>query len=310
MKSGLLQLLLIGCGLVSFGIGVIINLARILLALNRDWTDFTVTMHSLGLFIFSLLSFSAAILLMYKRPTHNLNPTKLKSNLGMAYFIMGILITSLSLLALYSIIPEFFSPQGFSQLGNIVQAITVALFIASTLLFINIYFESKSKVLYWYSFGLGLYAIGVISSIIIPTINTPLFWIGQITQYTGSVFFLIAIGNAKGEGRWTAAFKRNKVQFEYLFTHMIDGFAYHEIILDDKKKPVDYVFLEFNEAFTKMTGIGRDAIGKRVTEVLPGIEKRPCKLDTNLRRSRPNWKYGKVRKLCSTAQKMVRCFRL
>ena len=285
LKSGLLQLLLIGCGLVSFGIGVIINLSRILLSLNRDWTDFTVTMHSLGLFIFSLLSFAAAILLLYKQPTHNLNPTKLKSNLGMAYFLMGILITSLSLLALYNVLPEFFSPQGFSVLGNSVQAITLALFIASTILFIHIYSESKSKVLYWYSLGLGLYAIGVISSITISAINTPLFWIGQITQYTGSVFFLIAIGNAKGEGRWTAAFKRNKVQFEYLFTHMIDGFAYHEIILDDDKKPVDYVFLEFNEAFTRMTGIGREAIGKRATEVLPGIEKDPS-----------NWIqiYGKV----------------
>lgn len=56
---------------------------------------------------------------------------------------------------------------------------------------------------------------------------------------------------------------------------MMDGFAYHEIILNEHNEPVDYLFLEFNDAFSKMTGIGREAIGKRVTEVIPGIEKDP-----------------------------------
>ncbi len=277
MKSGLLQLLLISCGLISFGVGVLISLARILLALNRDLTDFTVTMHSLGLFIFSLLSFSAAVLLMYKRSTYISNRAKLKSNAILAYLITGIIMAILSILALYSVIPEFFAPEGSTLVNNLVIVITFILFVASTLLFSSIYFESRSKVLYWYSLGLALYAIGVVSTVIMPTIDTPLSWIGRITQYAGSVFFLIAIWNARETSRWTAAFKRNKVQFEYLFTNMMDAFAYHEIILADNEEPIDYVFLEFNNAFTKITGIERDAIGKRVTEVLPGIEKDPAK---------------------------------
>ncbi len=33
------------------------------------------------------------------------------------------------------------------------------------------------------------------------------------------------------------------------------GAAYHKIILDDNGKPVDYVFLEVNRAFERLTGL-------------------------------------------------------
>jgi PAS domain S-box-containing protein len=61
------------------------------------------------------------------------------------------------------------------------------------------------------------------------------------------------------------------------FEKMMDGFAYHKIIVDKAGKPVDYVFLEVNSAFERMTGLKRENIlGKRVTEVMPGIEKDPA----------------------------------
>jgi len=52
------------------------------------------------------------------------------------------------------------------------------------------------------------------------------------------------------------------------------GAAYHKIILDDKDKPVDYVFLEVNRAFERLTGLkAKDILNKRITEAIPGIEK-------------------------------------
>jgi len=57
----------------------------------------------------------------------------------------------------------------------------------------------------------------------------------------------------------------------------MDGFAYHKIIVDQAGKPVDYVFLEVNAAFEKLTGLKREKIiGKKVTEVLKGIENDPA----------------------------------
>ncbi len=74
-----------------------------------------------------------------------------------------------------------------------------------------------------------------------------------------------------------AALKESEAKYRSLFENMIDGFAYHKIVVDRKGKPVDYVFLEANNAFEKLTGLKRqDITGKRVTGVLPGIENDPA----------------------------------
>ncbi|OJV35493.1 MAG: hypothetical protein BGO29_05265 [Bacteroidales bacterium 36-12] len=50
------------------------------------------------------------------------------------------------------------------------------------------------------------------------------------------------------------------------------AYAHHRIIADDNDVPVDYVFLEVNEAFEKMTGLVADeVINKTVTIVMPDI---------------------------------------
>lgn len=52
------------------------------------------------------------------------------------------------------------------------------------------------------------------------------------------------------------------------------GFAYHKIILDDRGNPVDYEFIEVNDAFAKLTGLSqKDLPGRTVRQVLPDIEK-------------------------------------
>ncbi len=78
----------------------------------------------------------------------------------------------------------------------------------------------------------------------------------------------------------------NPSTFSWLFEKLPEGFAYHRVVKDDNGQVVDYEFLACNEAFEKITGLRRgNIIGKRVTEVLPGIEN-----------SEFNWieKYGEV----------------
>ena len=51
------------------------------------------------------------------------------------------------------------------------------------------------------------------------------------------------------------------------------GYAYHKIILDDLGIPCDYEFIEVNDAFGKILGLKtQDIVGKRVSQLLPGIE--------------------------------------
>lgn len=51
------------------------------------------------------------------------------------------------------------------------------------------------------------------------------------------------------------------------------GFAHHKIIYDEKHNPIDYIFLYANKAFGDYTGLDASkVIGKRVTQIIPGIE--------------------------------------
>jgi PAS domain S-box-containing protein len=59
-------------------------------------------------------------------------------------------------------------------------------------------------------------------------------------------------------------------RYRSLFENMLEGFAYCRMIFEDGK-PRDFVYLATNEAFGNLTGL-KDVIGKKVTEVVPGIE--------------------------------------
>lgn len=71
--------------------------------------------------------------------------------------------------------------------------------------------------------------------------------------------------------------KESEQKYKQFFTTVPNGWAYHKIIVDQNYKPIDYIFLEVNDAFEKLTGLKRKKIiGKKVTEVLPGIESDPA----------------------------------
>ena len=59
----------------------------------------------------------------------------------------------------------------------------------------------------------------------------------------------------------------------FLVEHLPDPFAYHQMITDSGNNPVDYIFLDVNPAYEKMTGLSRKKlIGQRVTDVYSNIE--------------------------------------
>ena len=67
--------------------------------------------------------------------------------------------------------------------------------------------------------------------------------------------------------------RESEKRYRSLFENMLDGFAYCKIIVDEKNKPIDFIYLEVNNAFEKLTGLKRkNTIGKKVTEAIPGIK--------------------------------------
>jgi len=67
--------------------------------------------------------------------------------------------------------------------------------------------------------------------------------------------------------------RQSERRYRTLFETMTEGFALHEIIVDEKGRPCDYRYIDVNPAFERLTGLKRaDLIGKRVLEILPGTE--------------------------------------
>ncbi len=69
------------------------------------------------------------------------------------------------------------------------------------------------------------------------------------------------------------ALQESEEKYRYLFENVLNGFAYCRIVIDEKGKPVDFVYLEVNDSFERLTGLKKgDVIGRRATEAIPGIK--------------------------------------
>ena len=65
------------------------------------------------------------------------------------------------------------------------------------------------------------------------------------------------------------ALNESEKHFHSLFDHMLEGYAYCEMIYENDR-PSDFIYLEVNDAFEKLTGITK-AMGRKVSEIIPGI---------------------------------------
>jgi PAS domain S-box-containing protein len=55
-----------------------------------------------------------------------------------------------------------------------------------------------------------------------------------------------------------------------LFEHMMEAVAYCRMIFDEHNNPIDFIYLEVNSAFGRLTGLN-NVVGKKISEVVPGI---------------------------------------
>ncbi|OPY24262.1 MAG: PAS fold protein [Methanobacterium sp. PtaU1.Bin242] len=59
--------------------------------------------------------------------------------------------------------------------------------------------------------------------------------------------------------------------YRKLFENMLEGFAHCKVIFDEQGNPVDWIFLDVNSSFERLTGL-ENIIGKRVMEAIPSIK--------------------------------------
>ena len=63
----------------------------------------------------------------------------------------------------------------------------------------------------------------------------------------------------------------SEINYRALFENMLDGLAYCQMVFDNEKRPIDFVFLETSDNFEKITGL-KEVVGKNATDVIPHIK--------------------------------------
>jgi PAS domain S-box-containing protein len=67
-----------------------------------------------------------------------------------------------------------------------------------------------------------------------------------------------------------SALQESENLYRSLFENILNGFAYCQMLFE-QNEPQDFIYLKVNSAFETLTGL-KDVVGKRVSEVIPGIQ--------------------------------------
>lgn len=277
-KSGNLNMLLLGCGVLAIGLASLIGgLAANVLA------NYGVTTHNTGMLLTSALQLASAIVtLMYISP-NQLSTRKKALSIGYAA-IIGFFI-AWTLLTLNNYTPLFFTQIGPTLLRQIVLGLVIAFLSASSLLIFMQYLRSKATGLYWYAIALALFAIGMIS-IVFQQVNADAFvWVGRTAQYAGGFYFIIAIlslRNPQERGislteSWVGMFGADRRQLSQFLSKLTEAYIYGRIVLDKQGKPIDWIYLDVNERYESIQGKKKnEVIARKATEVYPTIKEDPA----------------------------------
>jgi PAS domain S-box-containing protein len=290
------NILMLGCAFLINGLAAVIAGWFFSFSVN-----FTVTIYNSCTLLSAILQFANVVFSRRGEVLAKvlaLKKTSLRFKHATAYVLSVLAVFLITALTYYGFIPIFFKDNiGATPVGITVLATSILFFGLSSLFLIFRDMKSKSPALFWYSLGLALFAIGLFGVSQESSLGDPIGWIGKVAQYIGGIYFLIAVimagrleqSKASYSERWAETFTTNPVQMTNLFENMTEGFALSKIVYDNRGEPIDYVTLQANQTWANLTGIKKEtAIGRKITQVIPGIEKDPS-----------NW-VGRYSKVAST----------
>ena len=118
---------------------------------------------------------------------------------------------------------------------------------------------------------LGYMSVSLTSKVLSNKDEQMLF--SQIISDVSIILHTIKISSKREKAE--AELAKSEKRYRRLFSNLNIAAALHEIVLDDKGNPVDFIFLEANSAYEEITLLkSEEIIGKKGSEVIPNLEER------------------------------------
>ena len=89
------------------------------------------------------------------------------------------------------------------------------------------------------------------------------------TDIDGERVLLSIVRDVSERQSAAAEVRESEQRYRSLFENMIDGYAYCRMLYQGDA-PVDFVYLDVNSAFERLTGL-KGAVGRKVSEIIPGV---------------------------------------
>lgn len=104
------------------------------------------------------------------------------------------------------------------------------------------------------------------------------FWVHLMAAFgqdeQGNSICRITMNDLTEQKNVEYALKKSEQKYKALFSSMSEGIALCKVLSNRSGKPIDYIFVDINDSYIKLTGITREqAIGKRLTEVAPEMSR-------------------------------------
>lgn len=274
VNSGAVNVLLLGSAILVSGIASTVSFWTLTSIISPTLTANEVfTIDNLGLLFSSTILLASAITTVTGFGLSVAVHRKLVLLLtyGLCLFGVGVL----SWTAAFDLMPVFLSTNGPTFLGTSIVLVAACFYVVCCILFAFKYWQTNSAILFWSFLAVALIGISLVTSALTMRLGDAMNWMSRASWYLSGVFFLFALLSHETKAqdigladRWAQAFRADRKQFTAFFATMLNAFAYCKIVTDSVGKPVDWVYLDVNDAFERVTGFKREVvIGKRASQL-------------------------------------------
>jgi PAS domain S-box-containing protein len=190
LDQGTRIILLLGCGMVSTGVANLF--ASWGLSVFGD--NFAVTAHNLGSLLAGSCHLLGIALIYFGRPTAR-TPRRRRSALAVftSYGGVAALLVFLAYLAATGSLPAFFPSTGPSLLRQAVLTTAALMYALGAGLLFSLHARTRVRFFLYYADALFLMAIGLGALLLGQRVGGILGWIGRLSQYAGSIYFIVAV---------------------------------------------------------------------------------------------------------------------